>query len=120
MIEKLEIEGVHLKIDEKTKKYILRKIGALDKYLPNSVKESAHAEVSLKETNNKSKKNCTCEVILYLPNETINIKETTINMFAAVDIVESKLKHKIQQYKELHNSGKLRRRLFARFKRRSS
>ena len=117
MIEKLEIQGVHLTVDEKTNKYIIKKIGSLDKYLPNSVKESAHAEVVLKETNYRGKSNCTCEVTMYLPKETINIKETTINMFAAIDIVETKLKHKLQQYKDLHHNGKLHRRLFAKFQR---
>jgi ribosome-associated translation inhibitor RaiA len=49
-----------------------------------------------------------------LPHDTINIKESTINMFAAIDIVEAKLKQQIQRHKELHSTGKMHRRLFSR------
>src|ERR1017187_5415585 len=98
MMQKLEIQGVHLEIDENTHKYVTRKIGHLDKYLPRAVKESAHAEVQLKEAKAKNKNHCTCEVTMYLPKETINVKETTVNMYAAIDIVETKLKQKIQKY----------------------
>lgn len=119
MMQKLEIQGVHLSVDENTHKYVERKIGHLDKYLPKAAKESAHAEVLLKEAKAKHKNNCTCEVTLYLPKETINVKETTINMYAAIDIVETKLKQKIQKYKDLHHNAKLHRRLAAKFRRRS-
>ena len=40
-----------------------------------------------------------------------------MNMFAAVDIVEAKLKQQIKKYKDKHESGKLRRHVFARFRR---
>jgi ribosome-associated translation inhibitor RaiA len=55
---------------------------------------------------------------MYLPQETINIKESAFNMFAAVDIVETKLKQQLQKYKDLHQTGKLHRHLMARFRRR--
>jgi ribosome-associated translation inhibitor RaiA len=38
-------------------------------------------------------------------------------MYAAVDIVEAKLKQQLKKYKDLHMSGKLHRRLMARFTR---
>lgn len=118
MIEKLEIDGVHMDVDENTQKYVTKKIGHLDKYLPKKARESAHAEVELKESKVKNNNNCTCEVTLYLPKETINVKETTVNMYAAIDIVETKLKLRVQKYKELHDNGKLHRRMIAKFKRR--
>jgi ribosome-associated translation inhibitor RaiA len=40
-----------------------------------------------------------------------------MNMFAAVDIVETKLKLQIKKYKESHGSGKLSRHLTAKFRR---
>jgi ribosome-associated translation inhibitor RaiA len=43
-----------------------------------------------------------------------------MNMFAAVDIVETKLKLQIKKYKESHGSGKLSRHLTARFRRKNS
>lgn len=114
MVQKLEITGEHYTVDENLRKYITRKIGRLDKYLSRHSKDSAHLEVRLKEHNSKGKKECIANVTLHLPHETINIKESTLNMYAAIDIVQAKLKHQIQRYKDLHSSGKLHRRLFSR------
>jgi ribosome-associated translation inhibitor RaiA len=40
-----------------------------------------------------------------LPNENIAIHESTVNMFAAVDIVETKLKNQLKKYKEKRTPG---------------
>jgi len=105
MIEKLDIEGIHFSVDENTNKYVTKKIGHLDKYLPKHARESAYAEVLLKGSSSKTN-NYVCEVNLHLPKEIINVKEATTNIFAAIDIVETKLKHRIQKYKELHGSAR--------------
>jgi putative sigma-54 modulation protein len=112
-----EISGVHSKVDDKLRKYITKKIGGLDKYLPRSAKSSAHAEVKLKGSKSKDKNQYTCEVILHVPIENITVSETTINMYAAVDIAEEKLKHAVRKYKDAHGTPRLHRRILARFKR---
>jgi ribosome-associated translation inhibitor RaiA len=56
---------------------------------------------------------------MHLPNEVFTVSETTINIFAAVDIVEEKLKKLLHKYKETHANPKLRQRLMARLKRQS-
>ena len=117
MLQKFEIRGVHSVIDDNLRKYVTRKLGHLDKYMSRSCRQSAHLEVFLKESANKNKSRSTCEVNLHLPHETINVKESTINMYAAVDIVEAKLRQQLRKYKDLHHSGKMHRRLFARFSR---
>jgi putative sigma-54 modulation protein len=114
-----ELNGVHSKVDDKLRKYITKKIGGLDKYLTRQASASAHAEVKLIEEKNKDKKQCTCEVILHVPIENIVVRETTVNMYAAVDIAEEKLKHSLRKYKELHGTPRFHRRLIARFKRRA-
>ncbi len=103
MIERLEINGIHTEVDDDLRKYVNKKIGKLDKYMPRHARESAHAEVKLKSSNSKGKKQCTCEVILTLPQDVITTKETTLNMFAAVDIVETKLKNQLKRYKGQHS-----------------
>lgn len=117
MIQKLEINGIHLKIDDDLRKYVVKKIGKLDHYLPKHARESAHAEVFLKEENAKGKKQCTCEVVMKLPKETLMTKESTMNIYAAVDIVEAKLKNQLKKYKETHGSLRLHRRVLSRLKR---
>ncbi|HSW36930.1 MAG TPA: ribosome-associated translation inhibitor RaiA [Candidatus Saccharimonadales bacterium] len=120
MVQKFEIRGVHFKLDDHLRKYATKKIGKLDKYLSRHNRQSAHTEVFLKESKAKDKKQCTCEVTMYLPHDTINLKESTLNMYAAIDIVEAKLKMQLKKYKDRHSSGKLHRHLFHRFRRQAA
>lgn len=117
MIQKLEINGVHAVLTDDLKKYITKKIGKLDRYMPRHARESAHAEVFVKEVMVKAKKENVCEVVLHLPGNTLMTKEATINMFAAVDIVEAKLKNQLKKYKEQHSSQRIHRRVIMRLKR---
>lgn len=117
MIKNIDISGVHTSVSEKVQKYILKKIGRMDRYLPRHARESAHAEVLIKESKAKSKRQHTCEVVLRLPQETITTKETTINIYAAIDIVEAKLKNQLKKYKDKHAGPRMHRRALARIKR---
>ena len=114
MIQRLEVTSVRATIDDKLHKYIEKKIGGLDRYIPKAGRESAHAEVVIKQSRSSEKKEFCCEVTLRLPHEVINVQESMTNAFSAVDIAEAKLKQQIGKYKELHASGALRRRLAAR------
>jgi len=103
MIKKMEIIGIHTEVNDDLRKYVTRKIGHLDKYIPRKARESAHAEVRLKDLGTKKKNQYMCEVTLHLPHENISTQETTLNIFAAVDIVETKLKNQLKKYKEKHS-----------------
>lgn len=116
MIKKLEIDGVHMTVGDDLRKYVHKKIGKLEKYVPRNARQSLHVEIKLKEGKSKTRNERTCEAIVHLPHEVITVSETTINIFAAVDIVEQKLKNLLHKYKELHGDPKLRRRLIARLK----
>ena len=115
MLEKLVIDGVHFSPDEDLHKYVVKKIGKLDQYMSRHVRQSAHGEVKLKETKLKNRSQATCEVILHLPQDIITTKETTLNMYAAIDIVEAKLKNQLKHYKDKH-SVRFHRRLLAKIK----
>lgn len=117
MIQNLEVAAVHMDLTPELKAYARKKLARLDRFMPRHVRESARLEVLLKEAKIKTKRELTCEVIVRLPRETITIKESTINMFAAIDIVEAKLKNRLKKYKETHTARKLHRRLLARFRR---
>jgi len=116
MIEKMEIAGVHMSVEPKLKRYVTKKMGAMDKYIPRHARQSAHLEVKLKEHKIKQKREYTCEVILFLPNDTITISETTVNIFAAVDIIETKLKNQIRKYKEMHTRKRIPGRIAAKIR----
>lgn len=111
MIRKFEVKGVATGGDEKLKKYVAKSVAKLERYMPRRTRESAHVEVKLKENKAQSNKKCTAELIVYMPHETLTAKESTINMFAAVDIVEAKLVNQLKKYKEMHTNPRLLRRM---------
>jgi putative sigma-54 modulation protein len=100
---RIDIDGIHNIGNKDIPRYVRKKIGGLEKYVPRHARKSAHAEVKLKELKVKDKKECMCEVILHLPSENISAKEATMNMFAAVDIVEEKVKIQLKKYKAKHS-----------------
>jgi ribosomal subunit interface protein len=115
MIQKFDVTPVHTTIDDKLQKYVDKKLASLDRFIPRGARTSAHAEVWLKEAKalkqEGHKNQFTCEVTLHLPHEVMNVSETTMNLYAAIDIAEAKLKQQIIKYKQLHATGTLRRRL---------
>lgn len=113
---KLDVAGVHLVLEDDLKKYVTKKIDKLERYIPRRARASAHAEVKLKESHAKNKRQFTCEIILTLPSEKILVTESTLNIFAAVDIAEATLKNRLKKYKEkkvsersAHKDRKVRR-----------
>ena len=118
MIKRLNITGVHMEVSSDLKKYVTKKIGHLDRFVPRASRQSMHADIKLKETNTKNKNERMCEVIMHLPHDIIIVKESTINMHAAIDIVETKLHHQLKRYKDLHASPRLHQRMMARLKHR--
>lgn len=114
MISRLEIEGVHLELTDDMRRYVKSKIGRLDRFLPRKMRDSIHAEIKLKQGKKKGAPERTCEIIMHLPQENFTVSETTINIFAAIDIAEQKLKNHIAKYKTKHLESKLRHRLLRR------
>jgi len=116
---RLTVTGVHADIDDKLQKYVQKKIGGLEKYIARRVRESAQVEVRLKEGKAKDSNKSTCEVVVRLPREAVAVSESTVNMYAAVDIAEEKLKHALRKYKETHDGVRAYRRMIGRIARRN-
>lgn len=118
MIQSIAITGVKYDVDEPTKKYVTRKIGRLDRFLPKHARKSVTAEVKLKEVNRDHGNKYEAEVLLHVPDKDITAKDSTVNMMAAIDIVEAKVVNQLRKYKDLHVShvGKTRAAL-SKFKR---
>jgi len=120
MLKKFEIQGIHTTVDDTLRAHVIKKIGGLDRYMSRHSRESAHAEVFLKESKAKNNDNCTCEVTFFLPHQTIVVKESSPNMYTAVDSVEVRLKQQLQIYKDKHGNGRFHRHVVARFRRKTS
>lgn len=105
MIARIDKSGINLELDADVAKYIDRKIGRLDRYIPRSARASARAVVTIRESSNQAGNKYECEVILHLPGENVTAKDATMNKFAAVDIVEAKLRNRLLKYKTTHSSA---------------
>ena len=118
MITHIEITGVgDYSPDEATKKYVKKKVGSLDRLAPRHARKSMHADVKLAEVNRDKGNKYEVEIILSVPDKRLTAKDSTMNMFAAVDIVEAKMAAQMRKYKQETLPHVGRRRLLDRFKR---
>ncbi len=100
MIENLTISGQKYELTETTKKYVEKKIGALSRYLPRHARKSATADVKIRQLDNPGGNKYEVEVIINVPDKVITAKDSTLNVLAAVDIVEAKLSGQLRKYKQ--------------------
>lgn len=107
---KLNITGERYELNDKIKDYVNDKIGKLDKYLPKSERQVSHGEVVLTEEDGKAQNRFTAEVVIRFPHGVVTAKESTINMYAAVDIIEEKVKSQILKHKDKTQNNRRRRR----------
>lgn len=117
MIESIDITGIKYDIDTTTKKYVLKKIGRLDRYLPRHARKSASADVRLRMGSGKNGNKYEVEVTLNVPDKTLTATDSTVNMLAAVDIVEAKLVAQLHRYKTATVPHIGKRGVLSRFKR---
>lgn len=105
MIQHIDIATAqkNLTVDADLEKYIQKKIGKLDRHMKRKNREAARADVKVKESTGKGGKKCTVEVILHTPAYKLTASESTVNMYAAVDIVEQKLQNQLKKHKEKSN-----------------
>ena len=102
MIEHINITGMKVDVDAPLKAYITKKIGRLDRFMPRHARKSVKAEVRMMYVNRAHGNKYECEVVLHVPDHQLTAKDSTLNMFAAVDIVEQKLKNQLKKYKDNH------------------
>lgn len=118
MITHIEITGVgSYTPDDATKKYIRKKVGSLDRLAPRHARKSMRADVKLAEVNRDKGNKYEVEIILSVPDKRLTAKDSTLNMLAAVDIVEAKMATQLRKYKQEIIPHVGRRRLLDKFKR---
>lgn len=119
MITSLDITGITYTVSPSLKRYIEKKIGRLDRYLPRHARKTVTADVKLREVNRDHGNKYEAEVILTVPDKTLTAKDTTVNMFAAIDIVEQKAVAQLKKYKQSMLPHVANRRILGRTKRRT-
>jgi putative sigma-54 modulation protein len=106
MIEHIDITGKKIVLSEPLKRYIQKKIGRLDRFVSRHARKTVHGEVIIREVNESHGNKYEAEAVLVLPDQQIVAKDSTMNMFAAVDIVEAKLKAQLKKIKDEQVSEK--------------
>ncbi len=118
MIDHITItSGARYDVDEATKKYVVKKISRLDRFIPRHARTSVSAEVVLREVNRAYGNKYEAEVVIKLPQKTLVAKDSTLNILAAVDIVESKLVSQLHRYKTALKRRSKRGRVLLRLRR---
>lgn len=117
MITTIEITGIKYDVDDTTRKYAIKRIGRLDRYLPRHARKSVSVEVKLEQVNREHGNKYEAEVRLFVPDKVITAKDSTVNMLAAIDIVEAKLVTQLRKYKQEVIPHIGRRSAMGRFKR---
>lgn len=100
MIASIDITGIKYNVNDKTQKYVMDKVGKLDRYVPSHARKTMAADVKLRQVNRDHGNKYEAEVILQVPDKTITAKDSTLNMMAAIDIVEAKLIAQLRKYKD--------------------
>ena len=116
MITSIQITGIAYEVDDNTRKYVEKRIGRLDRYLPKHARNSVTADVKLAQVNHNHGNKYEVEVILNVPNKVVTAKDSTGNILAAVDIVEAKIQAQLREYKQVAIAHIGKRGVMSRFK----
>lgn len=117
MLRITDITGIKFNVDEQSRKYVEKRIGRLDRFVPRHARKSASAEVKLKQIDKSHGNKYEVDVIIRLPERNLSASDQSSNMLAAVDIVEAKLNGQLRRYRTESIPHLGRRRILSRFKR---
>jgi putative sigma-54 modulation protein len=93
----LIIKGKNMQVTDPLREYVTRKLGKLDRFLPNL--DEVRVELSVASA--KSNKDRQVVQVTMRSNSTIlRAEERSVDMLAAIDAVRDKLQRQIKRYKE--------------------
>lgn len=100
MIDKIDLSGKNYEISESFKKYVEKRIGKLDRYLPRGNKKDLIAKVVISEVDHPHGNKYEISVAMEIPGgKVIAAEDECSNVFAGIDIIEAKLKGQIRRFK---------------------
>ena len=100
MIDNIEISGSNYKVEESFKKYVIKRIGKLDRHLPRNNRKDVVVKVVVTEVDRAHGNKYEISATLEIPGgKVITAKDECSNVFAGIDILEAKLNGQIRRYK---------------------
>jgi ribosomal subunit interface protein len=111
MIKKIEILGTKYEVSDDLKKYVEKRLGKLDKYLPKDLKENAELYFTVVQINrphgSKYEVSARIEAI---KGEEVIAKDEVSNVFSGVDILEAKMLGQLRRIKTERDKSSAKRR----------
>ena len=104
----IQLSSRKYEIDDNLRKYVYKKLGKLDKYMPKSNKAIGMAVDIFRDPSGKEDNRYKVTAVLEVPGNDIVAETATINPHSAIDIVEQKLKLQIRKYKDKHSTRRFR------------
>ena len=120
MIKNINLNCINYEIDQVTRKYMLKKISGLGKYLPRHAIKSASIDVRLIDKSKKrvhDSEKFEFEILLKIPGKVVNARGLSSTMISAIDAAESKIQSQLRDYKSASIAHIGRRGILSRFKR---
>lgn len=106
---KLHVTTKNFELSKKVTDYVDKKIGRLDRYLPKGMRDIEGRVILEVDPSGKENNTFICEAMLEVPGPNLEARDATLNIYAAIDIVEAKLRVQISKVKERNGVGRLRR-----------
>ena len=100
MIDKIEITGNGFKVEDTFRKYVEKRIGKLDRYLPRGSKKDVVAKVIVTEIGKSKADKYEISAAMDIPGgKVVAAKDECSNIFFFFFLVEAKLTGQIRRYK---------------------
>ena len=100
MIDKIEVTGNGYRVEDSLRKYVEKRIGKLDRYLPRGSKKDVVVKVIVAEIGKGKGEKYEISAAMDIPGgKVVAAKDECSNIFAGVDLVEAKLTGQIRRYK---------------------
>lgn len=98
MIDKIEVIGNDYTVEDSFKKYAIKRIGKLDRYLPRGSKKDVVVKIIVTTIGHGDKYEIS--VAMDIPGgKVLAAKDECTNVFAGIDLVDAKLTGQIRRYK---------------------
>jgi len=104
----IQLSARAYEIDDELRKYVHKKLGRLDKYLPRTHQATGMNVEIFRDPSGKEDNRYKVTAKVSVPGSDIVAETATMNPHSAVDIVEEKLLIQIRKYKDKHTTKRFR------------
>lgn len=106
---KLKLTASGFDLSTELEKYAAKKAERLERIIPKQLRNRASCTVDFRQVTRKNTKINTCTLTLIVADETLQAKESTVHMYAALDIACVHVAQQLSDYAAAHRKRRLTR-----------